>query len=138
MNKIGIIKAKIDDVRNLAELNKRMIEDEQHPNPMNVEKLADRMTGWLKNEYICYLAKHEEEIVGYYLYRDDGKYYYLRQLFIERQHRRKGIATQILDWMYLNIWQDKKVRVDVLSHNKEAIAFYERYGFRMGCLRMEQ
>ena len=105
---------------------------------MNIDQLADRMTGWLENEYICYLAKDAEKIFAYCLYRDDGEYYYLRQFFVERQHRRKGIATQILDWMYSNISRNKKVRVDVLSHNQEAIAFYEKYSFRVGCLRMEK
>jgi ribosomal protein S18 acetylase RimI-like enzyme len=57
---------------------------------------------------------------------------------VERERRRRGIATKFLDWMYANIWTDKKVRLDVLVHNKEAIAFYEAYGFRTGCLRMEK
>ena len=47
-------------------------------------------------------------------------------------------ATKLLDWMYQNIWTDKKVRLDVLAHNEEAIAFYKAYGFRVGCLRMEK
>lgn len=133
-----LIKATIDDVQNLAKLNKHLIEDEQHPNKMSINQLMDRMTGWLENEYICYVVRNGKRISGYCLYRDDGEYYYLRQLFVARQYRRKGIATQILDWMYANIWQDKKVRIDVLSHNKSAIAFYEKYGFRTGCLRMEK
>ena len=133
-----IVKAKIDDIKEIARMNKLLIEDEQHPNKMNIYQLTDRMTNWLENEYICYLAIDGKKISGYCLYRDDGEYYYLRQLFVERQYRRKGIATQILDWMYSNIWQDKKVRIDVLSHNENAIAFYENYGFSIGCLRMEK
>ena len=62
----------------------------------------------------------------------------MRQLFVERPYRRKGIATAFLDWMYDHIWIDKKVRVDVLSHNREAIAFYVAYVFRVGCLRTEK
>lgn len=119
-------------------MNKRLIEDENHPNPMNVQQLARRMNEWLHGEYACYLVKEENNTVAYCLFRDDGDYYYLRQMFVEREHRRKGIATMLLDWMYRNIWTDKKVRLDVLSHNKSAIAFYEAYGFRVGCLRMEK
>ena len=63
---------------------------------------------------------------------ENQKNYYLRQLHAERGRRRRGIATKFLDWMYANIWIDKKVRLDVLVHNKEAIAFYEAYGFRPG------
>jgi len=64
-----IIKAKADDVGKLAELNKLLIEDERHSNPMNIDQLADRMTGWLENEYICYLAEDAEKIFAYCLYR---------------------------------------------------------------------
>ena len=76
--------------------------------------------------------------IAYCLFREDREYFYLRQLFVERAHRRKGIATKLLDWMYQNVWTDKKVRLDVLAHNEEAIEFYKAYGFQVGCLRMEK
>ena len=62
----------------------------------------------------------------------------MRQLYVSREHRRRGIATQLLDWLYENVWTDKRVRLDVLAHNRDALAFYERYGFRMGVFRMEK
>ena len=133
-----ITRADFSHVEKLAELNKRLIEDERHPNPMNVPQLARRMDEWLRGEYTCYLATEDGFTIAYCLFRDDGEYYYMRQLFVERAHRRKGLATQLLDWMYQNVWTDKKVRLDVLSHNEEAIAFYKAYGFRVGCLRMEK
>jgi ribosomal-protein-alanine N-acetyltransferase len=133
-----IRKAEASEFAKLAELNKKLIEDEQHPNPMNVQQLAERMRDWLQGEYSCYVAEEDEETIAYCLFRDDGECYYLRQLFVERDHRRRGIATAFLDWMYNHVWIDKKVRLDVLSHNQEAIAFYKAYGFRVGCLRMEK
>lgn len=133
-----IIKAKLGDVKRLAELNRCLIEDEQHPNPMNITELTERMNEWLATDYICYLAKENRDIVAYCLYRDDGGYYYMRQLYVDRVHRRKGIATQLLDWLYENVWTDKKVRLDVLAHNEDAVAFYKRYGFRIGVYRMEK
>ena len=133
-----VTKAGLADVEKLGELNKRLIEDERHPNPMNVQQLAQRMTEWLQDEYSCYLASEDGSTVAYCLFRNDGDYYYMRQLFVERTHRRKGLATKLLDWMYQNVWTDKKVRLDVLSHNEEAIAFYSAHGFQIGCLRMEK
>lgn len=138
MNKMIIRKAQTKDIKTLAKMNKRLIEDEKHPNPMNLAQMAERMEQWLKDEYSCYLASLNKKVVAYCLYRDDGEYYYLRQLYVERSHRRRGFATELLDWMYANIWQYKKVRLDVLVHNKEAIAFYEEYGFKVGCLQMEK
>ena len=126
------------DVNTLAVLNKRLIEDEKYPNPMNVEQLAARMSDWLSEEYIGYLATLNDRVVAYCLYRDDGKYYYMRHLYVDRDFRRQRIATQLLDWMYANVWTDKKVRLDVLVHNESAIAFYKKYGFMVRVLRMEK
>ena len=131
-----VTRADLSDVQRLAEMNKRLIEDERHPNPMDVRQLTQRMAEWLRDEYVCYLATEQGTVVGYCLFRDDGEYYYMRQLFVERAHRRRAVATRLLNWMYQNVWTEKKVRLDVLSHNKEATAFYTAYGFRVGCLRM--
>jgi len=135
---MNIVPATLADVEILAKLNKRLIEDEQHPNPMNIEQLAERMSGWLHTEYRGYLALIDDQVAGYCLYRDDGNHYYLRHLFVDRGFRRQGVATQLLDWMYAHIWTEKKVRLDVLIHNEEAIAFYQRYGFETRVLRMEK
>ena len=133
-----IVRTELTDVERLAELNKYLIEDERHPNPMNIAELTERMKAWLATDYICYVAKQNEGIVAYCLYRDDGEHYYMRQLYVDRAHRRKGIATQLLDWLYENVWTDKKVRLDVLAHNEDAVAFYKNYGFRIGVFRMER
>jgi ribosomal protein S18 acetylase RimI-like enzyme len=135
---MNIRKADISEVEKLAELNQRLIEDEQHPNPMDLQQLTRCMTEWLQGDYTCYVAEEDGATIAYSLFRDDGEYFYLKQLFVERGYRRRGIATAFLDWMYKHIWIDKKVRLDVLSHNKQAIAFYKAYGFRVGCLRMEK
>ena len=88
-----IVKAELADVERLAELNKHLIEDERHPNPMNIAELTERMKAWLATDYICYTMKQNNSIVAYCLYRDDGAHYYMRQLYVDRAHRRKGIAT---------------------------------------------
>ena len=133
-----IVRAELTDAAILAELNKRLIEDERHPDPMDIAQLTERMQEWLTTDYICYVAKESRHIVAYCLYRDDGGYYYMRQLYVDRAHRRKGIATRLLDWLYENVWTDKKVRLDVLAYNEDAVAFYKRYGFRIGVFRMEK
>ncbi len=133
-----IVRAELRDADILAELNQELIEDEQHPNPMCIAQLTERMRTWLTTDYICYMAKEKGSIVAYCLYRDDESHYYMRQLYVDRVHRRKGIATRLLDWLYENVWTDKKVRLDVLAHNEDAVAFYRRYGFSIGVFRMEK
>ena len=133
-----IVRAELTDAEILAGLNQHLIEDEAHPNPMNIDQLVQRMKEWLKTDYICYMVNHNGRIVAYCLYRDDCGYYYMRQLYVDRSHRRRGIATQLLDWLYENVWKDKKVRLDVLAQNRDAVAFYKTYGFRIGVFRMEK
>ena len=55
-----------------------------------------------------------------------------------REHRRLGVATELLDWLYANAWAGKPVRLDVFTHNADAVAFYRAYGFRVAVLRMER
>ena len=136
---MDIRKAELHDIPALAAMNKRLIEDEQHPNPMTVDELAERMRGWLGGrEYIGYLGLFDEKPVAYCIYRDEGPYYYMRQLYVERDYRRQQLGTTLLDWMFKYLWTDKSVRLDVLAHNARAIRFYEAYGFVTGCLRMEK
>ena len=133
-----INRADESDAEELAELNRQLIEDEQHPNPMTRAELAERMITWMQEGYTCYVARSGGVTAGYCLFRDNGKHYYLRQLFVARGQRRRGIATALMDWMYANVWSGKPVRLDVFTHNEEAVAFYRGYGFRVAVLRMEK
>ena len=134
---LQIVRAVATDIPALAAMNKRLIEDEGHPNPMDVAQLADRMAGFLSGEYTAFVARQGAETVGYALYRDDGGCYYLRHLYVERGHRRQGIAKALLDWLFGHAWVDKPVRLEVLAHNEDAIAFYRAYGFRVTSHTME-
>ena len=133
-----VVKAGMAQVAELAELNRQLIEDERHPDPMAAAQLTERMASWLQDGYVGYVARRAGAAVGYCLYRDAGRYYYLRQLFIARTHRRRGLGTALLDWMYANVWRGKPVRLDVFAHNDQAVAFYRAYGFRVAVLRMEK
>ena len=82
-----ITRADLSDVEKLGKMNKRLIEDERHPNKMDVQQLSERMTGWLKGEYNCYIVTEDSSTVAYCLFRDDCKYYYMRQLFVKKGYR---------------------------------------------------
>lgn len=133
-----IRKATLKDCPELGQLNKQLIEDEQHPNQMNVKELTVRMKEWISSDYSCYLHYKKNSIDGYALFREETDCYYLRHLFTRRDLRCKGIATELLDWLHEHLWKEKKVQLEVLSHNTSAIKFYENYGFKIDCLRMEK
>ena len=136
---MDIRKTELHDIPVLAAMNKHLIEDEAHPNPMTVDELAERMRGWLSaGEYIGYLGLLDGTPVAYCVYRDNETHYYMRQLYVERDVRRRRLGTILLDWMSEHVWSGKPVRLDVLAHNERAIRFYESYGFVTGCLRMEK
>ena len=49
-----IEKCTLEDVSQLAILNKQLIDDEKSNNPMTIEELEERMAGFLNSEYEAY------------------------------------------------------------------------------------
>jgi len=126
------------DVGLLAELNYQLIHDEGHRNPMTVPELAERMSKWLKGEYTAVLFEINE-IVAYALFRDSSDSLYLRQFFVHRNHRRKGIGRSTMKILFQEIWpKDKPVAVEVLIHNSAAINFWRSVGFTDYSLALEK
>ena len=60
-----IIKCSMEDVSRLAAMNKKLIEDEQSDNAMNIEELQNRMAGFLSGDYSAYFFSEQDEIIGY-------------------------------------------------------------------------
>src|SRR5437879_12949663 len=80
------------DASVLAPTNAQLIRDEGHRNSMTMPQLTERMSEWLKTEYRAVLFELEGETIGYALYRVEPEYIYLRQLFVQPEMRRRGIA----------------------------------------------
>lgn len=77
----------------LAPLNKQLIRDEGHRNPMDIDQLAERMANSLRGEYRAVLFEEGSSAVGYALFRCEPEYVYLRQLFVVSDHRTEGNCT---------------------------------------------
>ncbi len=123
-----IEKCTLADCAQLAAMNKQLIEDEKHDNPMNVVELEQRMRGFLDGEYGAYFFKIQEEIVGYALVKDSTVSKYLRQFFIRREHRRKGYGRAFFSGL-LEMLGEKEIDVEVLCWNEAGIRFWESLGF---------
>ena len=127
-----------DDAPLLAAMNHRLIRDEGHRNPMNIEQLTDRMADWLTGEYEATVIEHDGADIGYALFRREPEHVYLRQFYIEPTHRRQGLGRSAMRWLRDNAWQDsQRIRLDVLTHNDRAIAFWRSVGFVDYCVTME-
>jgi predicted acetyltransferase len=131
--------ATLNDVSLLAKLNQQLQIDEAHRLRLEIPELERRMAGWLTNDgYEAVLFDRDGEVIGYALFRRETEHIYLRQFFVCRDVRRKGIGRQAIQWLSQNVWSDApRVRVDVLINNQPGIGFWRAVGFRDYCLTME-
>jgi GNAT superfamily N-acetyltransferase len=130
--------ATAEDCPLLASWNHQLIQDEGHRNPMTVPELEQRMRGWLRGEYVALLFLDGQAPVAYALYKESKTDIYLRQFFVARDRRREGIGRQAMRTLIDHVWpQGKRLLVEVLWHNKPAIAFWRAVGFAEYCLTLE-
>ena len=131
--------ATLDDCRLLAEMNHQLLEDERHRNRfMTLPQLEERMRGFLSGEYRGVIFEEDGGIVAYVLYREQPDEIYLRQLFVHRDRRRRGHGRRAIEILRSEIWpKAKRLTVDVLLHNTEAIAFWRAVGYKDYLLGLE-
>jgi predicted acetyltransferase len=105
---------------------------------MTVPELEQRMKGWLAKECTAILFEVGGDAIAYALFRELPEEIYLRQLFVVRSQRRKGIGRQAMDMLRSKVWpKNKRLTVEVLVQNESAVAFWRAMGFRDYCLALE-
>lgn len=125
------------DAGTLARMNWQLIKDERHRNAMSLPELETRMADWLAGEYSAVLFMEAGKPIGYALFRREPEYVYLRQFFVQSEHRRRGFGRAAIEWLHKHVWAERRVRIDVLIGNATGIAFWRAVGFRDYCLTME-
>jgi GNAT superfamily N-acetyltransferase len=132
------------DLPVLAELNAQLIRDEGHRNRMTVAQLETRMAGWLGSSYLAVLFHEEDRLVAYALYRphddlpESDAGVYLRQFFVARGERRRGIGRRAIELLMDRVWpRDGRVTLETLVDNHVAQAFWRAVGFRDYALTFE-
>ena len=122
----------------LAGMNRQLIVDEGHRNPMTEEQLATRMKGWLEGAYKGILFRNDGKDAGYALYREETDRIYLRQFFVARELRRRGIGRAAINHLREAVWpRDRRIVLDVLTGNSSGTAFWRSVGFKDYCLTLE-
>ena len=82
------------------------------------------MRDWLSAEYRAVIYEKAEEVVAYALFREQPQEIYLRQLFVVRDKRRRGIGRKAVQILRSKVWpRNKRLTVDVLVTNQSAIAW---------------
>lgn len=124
-----IKKCTLEDISRLAVMNKQLIEDEKSDNPMSIQELEDRMTGFLNTEYDAYFFMVDDDIVGYALVKNSCRPLYLRQFLIDREYRKHHYGTEAFNSLikYLEV---KSIDIEVLSWNEAGNRFWESCGFK--------
>ena len=105
---------------------------------MTTAELKERMSSWLDGDYKAIIFEIEKKPVAYALYIEKESEIYLRQLFVNRTQRRKGIGRKAVDILRNQIWPcTKRLTVEVLVNNAAAVSFWRAIGYRDYCLTLE-
>jgi predicted acetyltransferase len=84
----------------------------------------------LEGNYTATLFEIGEHVVAYALWRDEPDWLYLRQFFVARGHRRRGIGTRAVRMLNDEVWPtEKRVRVNVLIGNQPGLEFWRAVEF---------
>jgi len=134
---VELRKATINDISELAEMNKQLIEDERSRNPFNVRQLELRMQQWLDGSWSAIMISKNDTLIGYLLYQQqsddyfpDQRIIYVKQFFVQRTYRRRGIGREAFEQIATEFFpSDARVVLDVLATNPEALHFWEDIGF---------
>jgi len=119
-------------------MNHQLIQDEGHRNKLTVSELEERMRGWLADEYRAIIYEDGGQLVAYALFREQPAEIYLRQLFVVRDRRRKGIGRRALEILRSQVWpKTKRLTVEVLAANTPAVAFWRAVGYQDYSLGLE-
>jgi ribosomal protein S18 acetylase RimI-like enzyme len=124
--------ATLDDVELLSALNRDLIQDEGHHNPMSLAQLKKRMRGFLSREYRAIVFDRRGEVLAYLLYRsDEWDRVYIRQFFVVRAARRQGVGLEAMRVFRNEISpRGKPLILEVLTNNDAGRAFWTACGFR--------
>jgi ribosomal protein S18 acetylase RimI-like enzyme len=120
-------------------MNKDLIEDEGSHNPMTVTQLEDRMRDWLESgDYDAILFEYNAAVVAYALFQQKPESIYLRQFFVDRDFRRRGIGQSAIYMLMNDIFPPGlRITLDVLSKNPAGWTFWRRVGFHNFAFTLE-
>lgn len=126
-----------NDLPLLAQMNKRLIEDQGSRNPMSLEQLQARLQNWLHSDWHIDFFEDTNTLVGYVVYHvhpdeffPEQTEVYVRQFFIERGQRGQGRGTQIFKLLRSTRFPShQRITLEVLASNPKGYHFWQQCGF---------
>lgn len=135
---LGIRAATPADFPLLARMNRELIEDEGHRNPMTVTELEARFHRFVTEQgYHVDVLLGGDEVVAFATWRHradvaepSGQHIHLRQFYVARDRRGSGVGRRAVDLLFATRFQaGERVYLDVLETNPGGKAFWSRTGF---------
>ncbi len=118
-----------DDYGNLYEIQKKYVLRYEDPTIVDMKSILERIEMNLKSNidtYICVLL--EDVLVGYYRIVEDYDFFYdLSFLFVEKEYRRNGIGSQIMD--YIKEQCEDTIQTNVFMKDTVICSFLEKHQF---------
>jgi GNAT superfamily N-acetyltransferase len=136
---ITIRAADLKDARVLARMNSRLVEDQGTVNTWSLAKYEQRFLDWLQaGTWQVDIILEDGQIIGYAVYQQRGDYYnpeqpviYVRQYYIERTHRRRGLGRaafqELIDRRFPTGYD--AIELDVVATNPGGQQFWTKLGF---------
>ena len=122
----------------LARLNRQLVEDEGARTRLTLHGLEERMRGWLRGEYAAMIFELGDEPVAYALYRKSGGGAHVRQFFVVRHARRRGIGRRAIELLLERVLaSESTIELGVLAHNRRALGFWKAVGFAEYVITLE-
>jgi GNAT superfamily N-acetyltransferase len=91
------------NLRLLAAFNQHLIEDERADTRLSLQELESRMRNWLNTDYQAVIFEVDVAPIGYALFRPEEHGIHLRQFFIARHARRKGLGRTAIGLLLSDI-----------------------------------
>ncbi len=130
MNELAFRFASASDCELLGTWNKQLIEDEGHDNAMSIAGLIQRMREWLALDYRAVIFEECGAPVAYALSRDSPEGVHLRQFFVDRGRRRRGVGSRALALLIRTAFTPgRRVVVEAMAWNEGALSFWRSAGF---------
>lgn len=103
------------------------IERRSFPTPWSLAMFVLELS---KPQGICLAAEDDEGLVGYLVCARYEKVWHLMNVAVSPEHRRRGIATELIERLFEEAGSTARYTLEVRVSNLAAIAMYEGFGFR--------
>jgi ribosomal-protein-alanine N-acetyltransferase len=103
------------------------IERRSFPTPWSLAMFVLELS---KPSGICLAAEDEEGLIGYLVCARYDAVWHLMNVAIHPDHRRRGIATELIERLFEDAGPGARFTLEVRVSNGPAIQMYEQFGFR--------